>query len=269
MPELQAQLLDLLEPARLTSLALVLARVLGMVLLAPVLGARELPVHLRIGLAAAIALLVAPVQLAAAVPEPATLVEFGIQLTGEAVIGLTLGLGVCLFLSGMQLAGQLIATVSGLSLATVVDPQSGEETPVVSQLLHVFGIVVFLSIGGHRMVTAALLESFAALPIGRGPLDWIGIEPIAALLAGSFELGLRVAAPVMVAVLAATLITAMIGRAVPQLNALAIGLGINSLLTLAVLALSLGGAAWALEDQIEPTMDAMWEAVRGNDGMTE
>lgn len=263
MSETQLHLLELLDPARLTLLGLVLARVLGLVMLAPMWAAHELPIPLRVGLAAAIALLVAPIQLQASAPQVDTLIQFVTSAAAEALIGLVLGLGVCLFLSALQMSGQLIAAVSGLSLATVVDPHSGEETPVASRLLHLFGLVVFLSLSGHRLVMAALLQSFAALPIGRDPLNWLAAEPVVALLAGSLELGLRVAAPVVAAVLAATLITGIIGRAAPQLNSLAMGLGINSLLTLAVLALSLGGAAWALEDQIEPAMDAMSQAVGG------
>jgi flagellar biosynthetic protein FliR len=261
LPELRQHLHRLFDPANVLLLTLVMARVGGLVMLAPVYGGRDVPLKFRAALALAIALLVAPLQLASSPPDPGTLLNFLCLAAADALVGLVLGLGVWIFLSGMQLAGQLIGSVSGLSLATVVDPQSGESVPVTSHLLYGFAIVVFLCLGGHRLVMQALLESFSTLPVGRAPLAWLGVEPLTAMLSGSFELGLRVAAPVTVAVLAATLAVAFISRAAPQLNALVVGLGLNSLLTFAVLALSLGGAAWALEDQIEPVMEVLRDAV--------
>ena len=70
------------------------------------------------------------------------------------------------------------------------------------------------------------------------------------------------AAPAVTALLLATLILGLIGRTVPQLNVLALGFGLNALLAFAALGLSLGVAAWAFQDQIQPAMEAIFDALK-------
>ena len=60
------------------------------------------------------------------------------------------------------------------------------------------------------------------------------------LLSGSFFLAVRAAAPGMIALLLATLVLGLIGRTLPQLNILVLGFGINSMVILSTLAISIG-----------------------------
>ena len=78
----------------------------------------------------------------------------------------------------------------------------------------------------------------------------------------SFSLAIRVAAPAVTALLLATLILGLIGRTLPQLNVLALGFGLNALLAFAALGLSLGVAAWAFQDQIQPAMEVIFDALK-------
>src|SRR4029079_14802076 len=77
------------------------------------------------------------------------------------------------------------------------------------------------------------------------------VESLAAITSQSFEVGIRAAAPVMVALLLATLIVALISRTLPQLHAVAVGLNFNSLIVLGMFAFGLGSAAWVFQE--EPT----------------
>ncbi len=81
------------------------------------------------------------------------------------MIGLVLGLGIKILLAGIQLAGQIISQLSGLALADVFQPNLGTTVPVFSQLLLYVTLAVFVVLGGHRMVMAALLDTFAVLPL--------------------------------------------------------------------------------------------------------
>ena len=67
--------------------------------------------------------------------------------------------------------------------------------------------------------------------------------------------GLRTPAPAMTELLLALLVLALIGRNLPQINVLAVGFGINTLVALATLLLSLGAIVWAFQEQIEPVLD--------------
>ncbi len=82
-----------------------------------------------------------------------------------------------------------------------------------------------------------------------------------AILTQSFALGIRAAAPAMTALLLATLVLGLISRTLPQINIIAVGFGVNTLVALGTVMLSLGAMAWAFQEQIEPTLDLLQTAL--------
>ena len=118
---------------------------------------------------------------------------------------------------------------------------------------------MFVLLDGHRLVMDALLDTYHSIPPGRASLGDTYVEALTTLLSQSFLLGIRAAAPTMTALLLATLVLGLIGRTMPQINILAVGFGINSLLTMGRLFVSLGTVAWAFPQQ----MTAAIELLRG------
>jgi flagellar biosynthetic protein FliR len=53
----------------------------------------------------------------------------------------------------------------------------------------------------------------------------------------------------------------LISRTLPQLNAMALGFGLNSFLTFGALALSLGAALWVFQEQVQPAMDTLLDGL--------
>ena len=91
-------------------------------------------------------------------------------------------------------------------------------------------------------------------------------ETLTTLLANSFALGVRIAGPVTVALLLSIVILAIIGRTVPQLNVLLLGFSLNSLIALAVLAISLGSIVWTFQEEFDMTLEVIggqWPVVSG------
>ena len=95
------------------------------------------------------------------------------------------------------------------------------------------------------MVMAGLLDTFQAIPPGLGVFTQSITEAFVTLVAESFSLAVRAAAPAIVSLLLASLVMGLIGRTVPQLNVMNLGFALNSLLTFAVLSITLGAALWA------------------------
>jgi flagellar biosynthetic protein FliR len=189
-------------------------------------------------------------------------IQYVMLLGSEALIGACLGLGVLIFIHGMTLAGELVGQASGLTLSDVFDPALDENVPLFSRLMFLVTVSVFVCLGGHRMVMAGLLDTFGAIPPGSGGIPGSLGETFVALVSQSFSLGIRAAAPAVTALLLSTLILGLIGRTLPQLNILTLGFGINALLAFAALALTLGSAAWAFQDQIEPAMETILETLK-------
>jgi flagellar biosynthesis protein FliR len=248
-------LLEGLLVGRFIVFTLVLARVSGLVMTAPIFGGSAVPLRIRALLAFALSLLIMPIQTASLATPLDVLPDYLLAMTGELLIGLVFGLGIKILLAGIQLAGQIISQLSGLALADVFDPSVQSSVPVFSQLLLYVTLAVFVLFGGHRLVMAALLDTFRAMPPGTGPSAVSLVDATTTVLAQSFVLGIRTAAPAMTALLLATLVLALISRTLPQINILAVGFGINTLVALATLLLSLGAIVWAFQEQIEPVLD--------------
>ena len=242
---------------------LVLARISTLVMTLPVFGSSGVPMQVRGLLAVAIALLIAPLHWGMPIPRPDNLLALAILIGREAILGLALGSAVMILLSGMQLAGQVISQMSGLSLADVFNPTFETSVPIFSQLLEMLALAIFFLLGGHREVIDALLGSFAWMPPGAVELPSDLTMALSAIASQSFETGIRASAPVMISLLLAILIVALISRTLPQLNSVAVGLNFNSLIVLAVLALCIGSAAYVFQETAPDAISTMREAFEG------
>lgn len=239
---------------------LILTRVSGLVMTAPIYGSSDVPIQARALLAFSLAVLVTPTQFGTLIEPPGTLPNYLTFIGSELLVGVALGLGVLVLFSGVQVAGQLIGRVSGTALSDVYDPAFGEDVPQFARLLFLLAMAVFVTLGGHRIVMAGLLDTFEAIPPGSRLVPLSLVDTFERLLTQSFALGIRASAPVVTALLLATVVLGLISRTLPQLNVLMLGFGLNAILTFGVLALTLGAAAWVFQDQIEPAMEMLVES---------
>jgi flagellar biosynthesis protein FliR len=240
--------------SRFMIFTLVLGRIGGMIVIAPIFGTLSLPRQVRGFLAVAIALLVTPLYLNTSLPPVTNLTNYAHLMANEVAIGLLLGLGVTIMFSGIQVAGQIVSQMSGLSLADVFDPGFDDNVSMFTQLFHFLTMAVFVAIGGHRIMIGAVLETFAWAPPGHAALGEAYVDALTDLMTQSFSLGIHAAAPLMIALFVSTIVLGLIGRTLPQINIIAVGFGINSMLTLAMTLLSLGAVAWTFQ---EPTIEAI------------
>lgn len=240
---------------------LVLTRISGLVMTAPVFGSRNVPVRVRAFLAIGLALIITPVQLHEAVEMPNDLLNMGILAAREGILGLALGLAVMIIFTGLHLTGQIIGQMSGMSLADTFDPTFDTSVPVFSQLLDAVTLSIFIAVGGHRHILSALLDTFKARPPGVRDFPTSVVEALTTITGESFEVGIRAGAPVMVALLLAVLILGLISRTLPQLNIIAIGFSLNSMIMLVTLAASLGGLAWVVQDHADSVIVIIRDAV--------
>ena len=248
--------------AELSIFTLVLVRITALATIAPFFGSAEVPLRVRALLAVAISALIVPLELDKATAAPATTTAFLIAAGAEALVGLTLGLGVLVLFSAVHVAGQMISQASGMQMADVFDTGSETQLPVLSKLLFWVTLAVFVTMGGHRHVLAALLDTFVWMPAGQGMVTASVGSAMTSILSQSFVLGIRAAAPAMMALVLATLILGLAGRTLPQLNVMSLGFSLNTLVTLGAICLVLGTAAWTFQEPLEPVLESLSDALR-------
>ncbi len=88
------------------------------------------------------------------------------------------------------------------------------------------------------------------------------VDLFSMLVTQSFHVGIRAGAPVVAAVLLATLVLGLISRTLPQLNVMVVGFGLNAMLTFAVFSFALGAAMLVFQDQIAPTLETLFQTLK-------
>jgi flagellar biosynthetic protein FliR len=213
---------------------------------APVLGAGYVPARLRIILAGAITLAIAPV-----LPPPpavALLSAGGALVTLQQVaIGLALGFALQLVFDSIALGGQLLANGMGLGFAFNLDPLRGVSTPALGQLYIVLGTLTFLALDGHLAFIQTVVDSFRGLPVGEQGLDPARLMALANWGSELFTGALMVALPGVTALLVINLAFGVMSRAAPSLNLFAVGLPVTLVFGLAIVLFGLPAFGSALQ----------------------
>ena len=207
-------------------------------MVAPVFGASYVPKRLRVVLAAAVTIPIAP--LLPAVPDVALLSADGVIITlQQLLIGAALGFALQLVFDALTLGGQLLANGMGLGFAFNLDPLRGVTTPALGQLYAVLGTLVFLALDGHIALINTLADSFRGLPVGTNGIDAVRVRALADWGGMLFLGGLRVALPGMTALLVINLAFGVMSRAAPALNLFAVGLPVTLIFGLAIVTFSM------------------------------
>ena len=227
--------------------ALVLTRMTGLFVLAPVLSSAAIPRMVKVLLAVALSLCIYPLLITGEHIEgidafnilTMSLWTLAPAVGMELLLGYLMGYALSLPMVAMQGGGHLIDQQMGLGIAGVFNPELGEQSSPVGDLLYMVAIALFLVVGGHLVMLRTLAESFHHLPL-TGSVDARGIAAIVALVTGllqvMLELAIRVAAPMLCLVFLETVAMGFIARTVPQLNILSIGFVVRILLGFAFLA---------------------------------
>ena len=215
-----------------------LLRISAMFVAIPLFSLRAVPARVRLILSVAMTFVVMPL-----LPAFSSVDIFSYKgmmtAIAQVMIGLSIGFIVQLVFSAVVFAGQGVALSMGLGFASMVDPQNGQQVPVVAQLYVITSTLVFLGLDGHLLLIKMLLDSFTSLPIS---LDGIAKTDIWAIIAWSsrmFSGGLLLAMPVIASLLLVNISFGVATRAAPQLNIFSVGFPVTLMLGILLIWLTL------------------------------
>jgi flagellar biosynthesis protein FliR len=226
-------------PQYLTGAMLVMVRLSGMMVFAPVFSSPSIAPRIKAGFVFAITVLLAPA--VASVPG-ARMVLDARALLGELSVGLVFGLSLMLLNEALTFAGTLLGLQFSFSLVNLLDPNSMIETAVLGQMLGWLGILAIIGSGLDRCLLAAVVRSFSSVPVGQAVMQAKTGIALAMMMSGVFLAGLQLAAPVMAAALAVEVTIALVARLSPQLPAMVVSIPLKTMVSYVVLIASL--AVW-------------------------
>jgi len=231
---------------------------------APFFGAAAIPVQARVIASVVIAfgfygLIEAP--------DPQNLPFLGIVEVAliEVAIGLSLGLAFTIVFSAVALTGEKIAASAGLGFAAQMDPNSGGQTPVISQFLNLFAIAAFLSLDGHLHMIALIRMSYEVLPLGQ-PFKFSAFVSGGLAAAGHmFTIASQLMLPVVSILLLANITVGVVTRSAPQLNLFSFGFPLTILTCFVALYVSTTPFASGIAEMIEFILEFIEDTIREAD----
>jgi flagellar biosynthesis protein FliR len=231
LPELQGLVLIYL---------LTFARTGGMIMLLPVIGDAGVPVRVR--LAFALAVSAALVSVTAKYYPTGTLppLALAVWVARELTVGVLVGAMARLIMSTLETAGYLIAAQTGLAFAQTFDPGQGTQGAMVSTFLSLLGALLVFESGLHHLAIGAIGGSYTLMPPD-GDLPTADMAQLTlSLAAGSFALGLQLAAPFLVFGLLSNVMLGVLSRLMPQMQIFFVSMPVNILTGFVLLVLFLG-----------------------------
>lgn len=225
---------------------LVLARAGGLLVAAPVFGARQVPAQSKIGLAVMLSLILTPLQIGRAATPPADPVAFGVLAGRELLVGLAVGFAASLIFTGIQIGSRLLGVQIGFGFGEVLDPHSGAGSGVLDGFYTVLATVIFLATNGHHAVLAALAHTFQVAPVGSQP-PAVNPTQVMALVQAVFAVALRIVLPTTGALLLTDAAMGLVSKVAPQMQVMVTGAPVKVAVGLVMLGASLPTTALLMQ----------------------
>ncbi|MEB3245292.1 MAG: flagellar biosynthetic protein FliR [Vampirovibrionales bacterium] len=237
--------------ATLDTFLLVLARVLGFVTNAPILGRKDFlffgKLTLSIMLSVMLTTALAPKGASALMSASdgmvhSTLAVFLMVLATNAVIGAILGFIINMLFEVITSAGDLINSQLGMSSAMMFDPSARRQVMLLEPLFGFIALVIFFEIGGMGWLLKGLwhsFELFSVYDLNPNLFDKIDLQAIVDRSGLVVEMATLIMAPVLLVTLSVDIMLAIVNRAAQQIPVFQLSFGLKPAIGLSVLLISL------------------------------
>lgn len=247
--------------AWVAGLLLPLVRILGLMAIAPVFAHTATPARVKIGLGVLLAIIVAPTLPVIEGFDPLSL-EGLMLICQQMVIGLAMGFAMRIVFAAIELAGEVSGMTMGLGFATFFDPMTQGQSMALNTFLTLLATLVFLSIDGHLLLLATLVNSFDSIPIaGAASPAPDAFWRIAQWGGHVFAAGVQLSLPIVAALLITNIALGILTRAAPQLNLFGIGFPLTLTVGFVVIALVLPTMATPLVRLLEQGLGLAGQAM--------
>ncbi len=230
--------------------ALVMFRIAGLMIFAPLIGSGRIPRLVKVFFAAVLTLAMAGT-MPAPVELPHSPWQVAVGIGGELAFGLALGMILSLVFVAAQFAGAIAGQQMGFNLVGSLDPSSDLGSNPLSDVYFILTLFLFLLLDGHHAMMLGIRNSFDHLPPLAVGLDRPLLDTITGMTMSATTLAVRIAAPVCVAMLVVDLALGMVGKTIPQMNLMSVGLSLRSIAGLLIVIFGLGLTAFVLDGAID------------------
>jgi flagellar biosynthetic protein FliR len=237
-------------------------RVAMVLFMTPILGGQGLPAQIRVLSALGISLCLYLALQGQLPPLPAKLYDLSLAMLSELLWGALLAFGVSSAFSAFLVGGRLLDLQMGFGVATLFDPASRAQTPMIGLMLQMTGIAAFLAVDGHHMLLRALAMSFQSAPPGSNPLH-VSPQVVLTQFGLMFSLGMVLVGAAVVCVFLVDVGMSVAARVLPQANVFLLSIPVKVFAGLGMLAISAPFMAPVLK-RIYASILRYWNALLGS-----
>jgi flagellar biosynthetic protein FliR len=162
----------------------------------------------------------------------------------EAFYGVAIGIAASIVFHAFEAAGGVVDNQRGAAQARLLIPQLGEQTTIFGTLNFQFGIVIFLSIGGHLYFFKTLIESYDVLPLFELPkhrIDMLAMADQFIRDTGSVLVtAIQLTAPILISIFVTDVVLGIMSKSAPAINVYELGFAIRGILGVVIYFLALG-----------------------------
>lgn len=201
----------------------VLARVGGLVTFAPFWANKAANMKVRAVLGIVLALALTPIVMSRIETPPSDVGSLTIILAGELIIGCIFGFVGRIVFSSFELGAHLLSSQIGFSLAGTIDPSTQAQTTAFGIVAQMMGLMVLMAADGHHWFLTATVRSFSITAPGSFVLSQALLDVILKLSANALVVGVTLAAPAIIVLLAVEFALEFFGRTAPQFQVFILG----------------------------------------------
>lgn len=210
----------------LQKLIFIFARISSFLILFPGISYKSLPGAIKVTISVAISYLV--YMITPDIELIDSIFLFGLIIGKEILFGLATGYIMQLIFAITEVAGQFVDFQVGFSMGNTMDPSMGTMASYYGKMYYWMSMAIFFILDVHHHMINAMIKSFEYIPIGMVEINQVPLESVLILFARIFELGLNLAAPMIVVVLMMDIILGIISKSIPQINVLMLGMPIKT-----------------------------------------
>jgi len=201
----------------------VFSRVGAFVVFVPILGSRQFPARMKVGFIIMLAFSVYPLVSNVQMPYPRDLLDFGLYLGSEMMVGFMIAFTTRLVFTAVQVAGTVVDFQMGFGVVNVIDPQTESQVSITAQFQNIFAILLYLALNAHHLTVFALVESFEMINPHTLSFSADTFSFILKVFSSTFVVAVKIAAPIMAILFFISVGLGLVARTVPQMNVFIVG----------------------------------------------
>ena len=220
---------------------LIFTRVSCFVFLAPFFSMKNTPATIRVGISFFTAMLLYQSLTPANIVEFDSVLEYAVIVMKEAIVGLLIGFAASICISIVNFAGSISDMETGLSMATLMDPTTQENTSITGVFYQYVLMLMMIATGMYRYLFGALADTFTLIPVNgevfRG--DAL-LTSMLGFLGDYVVIGFRIVLPEFCTMLLLNTVLGVLAKVSPQMNMFAVGIQLKILVGLSVIFITAG-----------------------------